>query len=776
MDYGLVAAASGRIQAGESPYVDFLTPIQAGFLQLNSWVETLLGGGFLGLTRGGALLIVVTFGSFAALLGRAWPRWFAIVLASAITILAASQHTIIWHNTLGVFAMGVAVCSAALNPIWRRSHFAMAAVTAVALWLGGINKLNYQIVAIAGVAGFALRARFLKKASVAETGVTMIGILVAGVIAPMATELWSTGAGLREWYENVIALSSGSRAHYLEALVSWQYYLRPYHDYYGPIFPSAFGLLFAIFMTGAVAILWRSRSNLDRALLVLAGAGVLAAGLAILATNHEIAFVSAAAMLVLSIAVGLGFGCAERNRVYGSFWAVTFAVIWTQAGWLSAWEGQRSQFGHSSSSRETYREIHPSFDELAYVDGVRFPPEIAESYESLASWMKQSERNRSLPLFYGTGLEWLEQVWPQPKVARLPLWLHDKTSYQREQDRQLYELLVPPPAFSAVVEAVPWAFWPGQSQTAVSLMSQMEYRGPFIRLRHMEEQIFDSRLPVEAITTLGMNMDPQHLQLDSHPTVVPRQRTDKMVFLSSLSDSWDLTTDWPGRTGRVTAVLQNDPTLAGAEGTFSVESFVDGDWQLEQSQRLSVAIGEHDGSAEVEFRARSRKLRFSFRGDQNNPSAVFGGWRGFIVLGTSESEDDPPSLFGLNEAQLADTPIPTSLNHEADFPYARSRGAVVIEDSVTLQPEDEYWVKSDSIFEALPGSVRFDLVSGSHNAELTILWVKGGRIQILNTLKLTADTNAHAFSLRSPGPGGWLGFVLNVPPSSGISASISFDP
>lgn len=59
-DYGLVIAANGHLNLGERPYVDFTTPIQAGFLGLSWMFERLGGGTYGGLTLGGAALIDIS--------------------------------------------------------------------------------------------------------------------------------------------------------------------------------------------------------------------------------------------------------------------------------------------------------------------------------------------------------------------------------------------------------------------------------------------------------------------------------------------------------------------------------------------------------------------------------------------------------------------------------------------------------------------------------------------------------------------------------------------
>src|ERR1044071_9082089 len=71
-DYGLVMAANGHLDRGERPYVDFTTPIQAGFLGLNWLIERAGGGNYAGLTRGAAGLIVLSALLLPFMLARRW--------------------------------------------------------------------------------------------------------------------------------------------------------------------------------------------------------------------------------------------------------------------------------------------------------------------------------------------------------------------------------------------------------------------------------------------------------------------------------------------------------------------------------------------------------------------------------------------------------------------------------------------------------------------------------------------------------------------------------
>ena len=74
-DYGLVIAANGHFNLGERPYVDFTTPIQAGFLGLGWLFERLGGSTYSGLTLGGAFLIVTEAVVLPLMLARRWAGW-----------------------------------------------------------------------------------------------------------------------------------------------------------------------------------------------------------------------------------------------------------------------------------------------------------------------------------------------------------------------------------------------------------------------------------------------------------------------------------------------------------------------------------------------------------------------------------------------------------------------------------------------------------------------------------------------------------------------------
>ncbi|MDB6114571.1 MAG: hypothetical protein JWQ62_1516, partial [Lacunisphaera sp.] len=163
-DYGIVIAADGRFERGEKPYVDFTTPIQAGFLGMNWLVERAAGGTYAALTLGGAGLIVLTTLVLTFMLARRWPWWAAVAVGGGVAIGAASQHTILWHNSLGVFCLALATWPAACAPVFRRASWPWHVLGVAGLFLSGINKVNFQLVALVVSLAWALRAGLTRQA------------------------------------------------------------------------------------------------------------------------------------------------------------------------------------------------------------------------------------------------------------------------------------------------------------------------------------------------------------------------------------------------------------------------------------------------------------------------------------------------------------------------------------------------------------------------------------------------------------------------------------
>lgn len=249
----------------------------------------------------------------------------------------------------------------------------------------------------------------------------LVWVLGCGVLLPLATELALTGVNLATWHANVVGLAGSSRAEYLEELRGWSAYLRPKHDYYGPLPVPQFGVWFIVSMMGLVAVLAWKRCSLDRLLLLIAALGCTVAVNALMMTNHEIAYVAGGACIVLGVALLLAFSDQGKIPRSGLIWLGIFAVVNGAPALRSGWIGERSQFGHSGSSRTDYVELATLDPRFEYLRGILIPPEMADSYGELHHYIPPANAAGLHPAFYATGVEWLERIWPTVKVKELPL-------------------------------------------------------------------------------------------------------------------------------------------------------------------------------------------------------------------------------------------------------------------------------------------------------------------------------------------------------------------
>lgn len=768
MDYGLVVAAIGRIDAGEYVYRDFTTPIQAGFLHLNRVVEKLGGGDYIGLTYGGLALILLAVFGLTWVLRRSMPTGWAIFFSASVTIATASQHNIIWHNSLGVVCLAMALWAVARAPAWARPDLPLHLALGVALWVSGLNKISFHLLTLVGVAGFILRGAMLDprrwRAHLAILG----WVVFSGVVLPLGTELKLSGASIDLWHENVFALAGSSRAEYLSELLNWKSYLKPLHAYYGALPLPAFGLWFVISLGGVSVLLMRKRRSGDRLMLGVAGVGCAVAANALLLTNQEIAYVAGGACIALAVSLVIAFDRESPTPRAAFWWIGIFAVLNSAPAWRSAWMGERSQFGHSIAARAEYVDLSALSDGFGYVEGVKFPPEIADSYHALHYFIPPANEEGLHSVLYATGLEWLERVWPAIKVKGLPLWMHDGTTYQREQSERLYQLIMPPSRYEMLVTAVPWAHWPGQSRLATALFSEPQNCGPWIRVHTTQNSLHRDNDQIHLINLLGTNFEPRMLRFSNS---VFRQTENEQIFAGTYNEEEaTVFLDWKGSRVKAQGVIQRtdrDSTeTVGA--TFYIEYSVDEDWHLIDERRLELALGESEKRFELVFDGRQRELRFRSKMDGSQHDIASSGWLAPTVLHSSPSPGSPPPLMRkvLPESEPTEDRM-AALNKTNWVPdEIFLRGGRVTEDGYLLEPGGQIWLKANHPLKALNGQVSVP-DSIPENLAMPLvrgLWYKGGRVQIAWQDRLNPEAREQHFHSWSAGPEGWIGILMDPLP------------
>lgn len=779
-DYGLVIAGNARIAAGERPYVDFTTPIQSGIFWANSAAEKLGGGDFLGMTRGAAALIVAAAIGFTLLLARRWPEWLAALAAAAVVLGSASQHTIIWHNTLGVVCLALVAWSTALAPVWRREQWGWHVLTILGLLVGGLNKLNFHLVALAAASGWLVHAWLVRGESLRRIGATAACWVGAGVVLPVVLELAWTGAPLRLWLYNVVGLASGSRAQGLAEVFRRHFYTEPMHDYYGELaLPQvgAVGLLMCVVVT---VLAWRAAGadgkSARRAQGLALGAGALAfaAGAALLATNFEIAYVGWSAWTVLAIAVLLGSGGEMRGAG-----CVVFAALLTLLAVFageSAWRGQRSQFGHAADPREAYVPADTAGPQFSYLRGVKVPPNWIGSLRDIAANLPAADADGLRPVFYGPGLEWLERAFPARKHARLPLWAHWRTSYGDRELAALDRLLGQAIAFDLILTPLAWDYWEETVRQAVEEGYERNYFGPLVvaRTPHRVRTLFPDAVRLiehwggnTAVTAWG-----------SHAKVPSVHReAGNGILLGRAEGEAVLSFTLPVRriTGEV-VVHRLAPADVPVVAEFTIR--LPGEAVERWWADVTLAPGESSRTVAYEVDCSGRPFELQVRIPEEHAGRIFGGYRGPRITHAEADRAPPPRLRPGERAAVAveleevRRLFPAS---EAVLEEVVLRGGRVDAGAVELLPGGELWLRFDRLVAELRGVASESEPRDAATAPvLRAGWYKGGRFDLLVQTGLDNAERRVAFQLRTPEPDGWLVFTLDRS-AAAAPARIVFD-
>jgi hypothetical protein len=474
-DYGLQMAGVGRIAHGERPYVDFLTPIQSLFFRQGYWMEQIFGARYLSLTYGNAVLMAVSLVALGWLLRKGLGAWLAWLVAGTIVVASSGQHTIVWHNALGVTVLAAVVLWSA-RPFREDNEAPWIRWVGVSLllWVGGMTKLTYQVAALCFALLLVFRDGVRGRWRWGRTGAVMLAYGLAGTVLPVASELHYTGATFADWWKNVVELP-GSRVELLRELGRIGFYLYTPHDHYPPLyfpFVGAWGV--GLVLAVAVAAIWGARprdsggemgrlKNKGVRAMVVGGLIIGAGGCpaVFLATNFDIAYLAGAASLTLAVALALALGADDRGQVHRAVrWVLAAgAVTLLVPAWVASWQGTRALWGPFFDSRAALRETNSLPGPYAYFSGMRVTPSVYETMRAFAEWeRKWRESGGTTERFYFTNSsEWLTRAFPAARIHGFPLWLHKGTSYRDEEAREIQRELGS--EIEGVVSFVPWNKW-----------------------------------------------------------------------------------------------------------------------------------------------------------------------------------------------------------------------------------------------------------------------------------------------------------------------------
>ncbi len=765
-DYGLVITANGLMERGERPYVDFTTSIQAGFLGLNWLVEKVGGGTYAALARGGAGLILASGLLLPLLLVRRWPWWAAVAVGGVVTLGAAAQHTILWHNTLGVFTLALVAWATAVAPVGRKADWPWHLLALAGLVLGGINKLNFHLVALAVALAWALRAGLTGRAGVGRLAVTVLAIVVAGVVLPLAAELAWTGASFELWRGNVVGLAAGSRFALLERIGSWEFLFAPLHDYYGKLVLPQVGLAGLLLTLATLAGCWRgataSRPRIDRGLLVLAVVGAAVAGAALLATNFEIAWVGVAAWLALLVSVWLGFQPEKPGKILTAGFVLP-ALVLGGAAWWSAWWGQRSQFGYSSAPRSAYLPAEEAAPGYAGLQGLRVPPDVFLSLQALGRELDGYEESDARPVFYGPGLELLERFYPSVREKGQPLWAHWDTTYNEVSIGRLREGFLYSETRRAAFTTIAFAHWPEALRTVLDEHFVRDQVGPVVARWRRQEDVPDRQ--VDSFATLGKlggNVDGRVLHFDRRPLRATPTGSGTHL-LGTVGEAGQVLLRAPVFRLRGVAMVSRMPGRESGSLSAHFKVIVHGavPEDVRWSHPIELPAGQDEVKVPFEVDGSGRQLLLWVMQPAGQQRALLAGYRDLEITHAGEVPGAPHLRPEYPPETAPEPALGASLFGDIAWRPAELvvRNGRPAGDGLELLPGGEVWLHTANMVGEFHGRVTSPESAGRPSVA-RVVWHKGGRLQILQQEQLSRE-RPFDFRAWTAEPGGWIGVLVD---------------
>lgn len=767
-DYGLVIGGAGRIEAGQRPYVDFITPAQAGWYFLN-WVSEKAGGGtFQGMTMGGAASIVISLVVLTGMLGRRWPLPAAVLLAGALVCATVSQHALWWYNPWGVVLLTVVAWAGAAAPVLRREHLGWHVLTAAALFFGGINKINMQLMSVALALAWAARAGVTGKASWGRVWAT--GLFYAVCLAlPVLAEMAWTGASFAEWWHNVVTLPAASRSGMALLAFAPKYLLTPFNNHYAGVVLLQAGLVgLVLTMLTMAAILrktWREAGWWEKVLPIACAGVAYVGGVVLLATNMDIVYIGLGGWIALLVALWLGYGLPPRGAwFYGGL--VLPAVLIGAIGWHSAWLGQRSQFGHSTSLREKYVDAAEAGPDFAYFRGTLMPPETVASLKQLALWRQSLTAERQAGHFFGPGTEWAARLWPVMHTPGLPI-----SVYRQPGNSDAH----------GVVNRLATALRDGTIReiTVARVLDYWEERHlPLLAHRYDKQPLGDifsvysanvadgvSGSPIWFTRAFGGNADSRYLV--SEARFAGKDEWHQFLGVSQGQGTMLLKAPSNRLQGEVVVRrMQGEPAVAAA-ADFVIYAQANATARFERwRQRVELPADQEEIRVPYSIDGSGMPTSFVVDVPEEHAGKIVAGWRGPQILHTfNEGPAEPEWFFPgragvtvLGEEALAKL-LPEDWRPERAF----MRKGRVTEQGVELFSGGEIWLKAEGFVSEFSGqAVVASEWDPAYIPFVRGLWYRGGRLEVYTQVLANESDRAANFNAWCSEPGGWL--VIAVDP------------
>lgn len=771
-DYGVVMGGIGRIADGQRPYVDFITPIQTGWYVLNGLAEKAGGGTFQAMTLSGAACTILSLVALLGMLSRRWPLPVAALVAGALVFATVSQHTLLWYNSWGVVLLAVVAWAGALAPVLRRADWVWHALAGVALFFGGINKVNMQLLALALACAWAVRAGLTGRAGWGRVLATLLFYFACAVLPVLAEMAW-TGASFSVWWHNVIALPAASRSNMVLAAWSKDFLFKSLHDYYGRLLLPQVGLTgVGLTLLTVAAILrktWREAGWLEKILPLACGAVALLGGAVLLTTNMDIAYIGLGGWLVLLVALWLGYDLPARGPwFYGAL--VGPVVIIGGIAWLSAWQGQRSQFGHSGVPRPGYVAGEQAGPDFAYLRGTLLPPEAVDSLRVVADWRRALSAERRAHHFYGPGTEWAAHIWPALRTPGLPIYIHTGSSVGTQENTALFKAISGGTYKEITVSRV-LDIWGEKEQTFLNHRYEKHGLGALFSVYSKTENAGVSGAPVWFTRIFGGNTDSRFIASDGEFLA----KADWHQFLGFTEGSGQMQVTIPSNRMQGEVVVRRLPGAPRipAAVDFVIYAQANATARFERwTKRVELAADQDEVVEPYSIDSSHMPTTFTVDIPPALAGVVGAGWHGPRILHSGEDGPEKPAWFFRSDdtPQALDEAAQASLLPDGWRPVeAFMRKGRVVDGGIELSPGGEIWLRASGIVSEFAGTaVAVTTTDTGERPFVRGMWYRDGRLEVYTDMLVRENDHTADFHAWCAEPGGWL--IISVDPSVAASA------
>lgn len=771
-DYSTVVVAAGKVEAGFKPYSGVRTPMQSSTYLLNYWTEQIVGRNYLSLTWGGLVQALGGALLLRWLLRRSLENGPATLVALALGLAGLGQHVVFFYNPIGILCLALVLFGVAMEPELRPLKSARSVVVLGALFLGGINKLNFQGAALA-LAGLLTLAAW-QGGRITGRAFVRNGWLMAaaGLILPPVFEVVWSGTTFAQWWGDVVLLPQ-ARQQQLGQIFDAGIYLRPvfeshHHLLVRPV--GGIGLLFLLVAGGWMLAEARAAGRpaadwVARSLLLIAGA--VFGGL-LMTTNHETVMLTSLAYLVFGTAIYLLYRRPGQptDRWMGR-WVLAASLGWSVAGGYAAWHGSRVLYAPDPPPRSSYVRLDSPAPALAYFRGVRMLPDQIDALQRVAAKLQtlEDQQGRLPGMLFGPALEWLERAYPEAIVQRAPIWYDAGTSLDESDGGYFAQLL--DGGKRRLITHQAWQAWP----PAIWQLLGRDYRAEMIGSRDVMYHPRSTAIP--PVKDWAADSLPADVYRDGAGGNVMIKATrysgnmslqaipDGAVFGAADNTAWS----WPlGARDLLGQAVAHLAPGAAATGTVTFRAIASGPTGEELLWETAAVVtpGRPQVVIPVALQPGGRALRWET--EVTGPAGTLvGGWRGFRITFAGDIDHPPALPFGRNLRLVS------SRNGDEELWYGRDAAAHGADARAAVPAEN--WRRYDPAHRRVEVAVGFEAneTNPADPVVVTLAWYRAGRFEIMTEQMIDVRATPRVtLAANVPEPEGWVGLLTR--PAGGTGA------